>query len=147
MEYINIAILFLFRGNKYPIPFGLLTTSVQELPEKIRVPPGLCGNPCSYQRYSHGQRFIQSGTRVEQLLLHIERRWLGCFRHLTRMSLGQHLGKVFQAYPTRIRTWERSRTHWRDQLSQLTWKHLGVSPEELEDMAERGRPWFLCSGC
>ncbi|PWA16488.1 hypothetical protein CCH79_00004565, partial [Gambusia affinis] len=78
---------------------------------------------------------IQEGLRVEPLLLHVERnqlRWLG---HLVRMPPGRLPGEVFWARPTGRRPQGRPRTHWRNYVSRLTWKRLGIPPEELEQMA------------
>ncbi|KAK3509992.1 hypothetical protein QTP70_024336, partial [Hemibagrus guttatus] len=72
---------------------------------------------------------------VEPLLLHIERgqlRWLG---HLFRMPLERLPGEVFRACPTGKRPRGRPRTPWRDYVSQLAWKRLGVPPEELEEVS------------
>ncbi|KAK3521248.1 hypothetical protein QTP70_001543 [Hemibagrus guttatus] len=72
---------------------------------------------------------------VEPLLLHIERgqlRWLG---HLFRMPLGHLPGEVFRACPTGKRPQGRPRTRWRDYVSRLEWEHLGVPPEELEEVS------------
>ncbi|KAK3524537.1 hypothetical protein QTP70_029847, partial [Hemibagrus guttatus] len=73
---------------------------------------------------------------VEPLLLHIERgqlRWLG---HLFRMPPGHLPGEVFRACPTGKRPRGRPRTRWRDYVSRLAWEHLGVPPEELEEVSE-----------
>ncbi|KAK3539668.1 hypothetical protein QTP70_011124 [Hemibagrus guttatus] len=73
--------------------------------------------------------------RVEPLLLHIERgqlRWLG---HLFRMPPGHLPGEVFRACPTGKRPRGRPRTRWRDYVFRLAWEHLGVPPEELEEVA------------
>ncbi|KAK3507851.1 hypothetical protein QTP70_001422 [Hemibagrus guttatus] len=72
---------------------------------------------------------------VEPLLLHIKRgqlRWLG---HLFRMPPGRLPGEVFRACPTGKRPRGRPRTCWRDYVSRLAWEHLGVSPEELEEIS------------
>ncbi|KAK3571512.1 hypothetical protein QTP86_012861 [Hemibagrus guttatus] len=72
---------------------------------------------------------------VEPLLLHIERgqlRWLG---HLFRMPPGRFPGGVFRACPTGKRPRGRPRTRWRDYVSRLAWEHLGVPPEELEEVS------------
>ncbi|KAK3545823.1 hypothetical protein QTP70_015266, partial [Hemibagrus guttatus] len=90
-------------------------------------------------RRSLRDRVRSSVTReelgIEPLLLHIKRgqlRWLG---HLFRMPLGRLPGEVFQACPTGKRPRGRPRTRWRDYVSRLAWEHLGVPPEELEDMS------------
>ncbi|KAK7891273.1 hypothetical protein WMY93_023236 [Mugilogobius chulae] len=58
-------------------------------------------------------------------------RWLG---HLYRMSPGQSLpGEVFRACPTGRRPRGRPRTRWRDYVSRLSWEHLEILPEELEE--------------
>ena len=41
----------------------------------------------------------------------------------------------------------RPRTRWRDYVSRLAWEHLGVPPEELEEVAGTGTSGFLCSSC
>ncbi|KAK3523202.1 hypothetical protein QTP86_021761 [Hemibagrus guttatus] len=72
---------------------------------------------------------------VETLLLHIERgqlRWLG---HLFRMPPRRLPGDVFRACPTGRRPRGRPRTRWRDSVSRLAWKRLGVPPEELEEVS------------
>ncbi|KAI3364874.1 hypothetical protein L3Q82_000929 [Scortum barcoo] len=73
---------------------------------------------------------------VEPLLLRIERsqlRWLG---HLFRMPPGRLPREVFQACPTGRRPPDgRPRTRWRDYVSRLAWEHLGVPPEELEEVS------------
>ncbi|KAK3528646.1 hypothetical protein QTP70_006351 [Hemibagrus guttatus] len=89
---------------------------------------------------------------VEPLLLHIERgqlRWLG---HLFRMPPGRLSGEVFRACPTGKRPRGRPRTRWRDYVFRLAWEHLGVPPEELEEVArERELPCedqiILLKGC
>ncbi|KAK3565649.1 hypothetical protein QTP86_013330 [Hemibagrus guttatus] len=77
----------------------------------------------------------QEELGVEPLLLHIERgqlRWLG---HLFRMPPGRLPGEVFRACPTGKRPRGRPRTRWRDYVSRLAWEHLGVPPEELEEVS------------
>ncbi|KAI3361733.1 hypothetical protein L3Q82_002088 [Scortum barcoo] len=82
-----------------------------------------------------GQSFGRS-SRVEPLLLRIERsqlRWLG---HLFRMPPGRLPREVFrQACPTGRRPRGRPRTRWRDYVSRLAWERLGVPPEELEEVS------------
>lgn len=36
-----------------------------------------------------------------------------------------------------------SRTHWRDHISHLEWKDLGMPQEELEGAAEEGKGWSI----
>ena len=43
--------------------------------------------------------------------------------------------EVFWACPSRRRPRGRPRTHWRDYISRLAWEHLGVSLEELVEVA------------
>ncbi|KAK3510218.1 hypothetical protein QTP70_030444, partial [Hemibagrus guttatus] len=77
---------------------------------------------------------------VEPLLLRIERgqlRWLG---HLFRMPPGRLPGEVFRACPTGKRPRGRPRTRWRDYVFRLAWEHLGVPPEELEEVARDREP-------
>ncbi|KAK3525692.1 hypothetical protein QTP70_005846 [Hemibagrus guttatus] len=77
---------------------------------------------------------------VEPLLLHIERgqlRWLG---HLFRMPPGRLPGEVFRACPTGKRPRGRPRTRWRDYVFRLAWERLGVTPEELEEVAREREP-------
>ncbi|KAI3369821.1 hypothetical protein L3Q82_024647 [Scortum barcoo] len=72
---------------------------------------------------------------VEPLLLCIKRsqlRWLG---HLFRMPPGRLPREVFQACPTGRRPYGRPRTCWRDYVSRVAWEHLGVPPEELEEVS------------
>ncbi|KAK3505719.1 hypothetical protein QTP70_020512 [Hemibagrus guttatus] len=83
----------------------------------------------------------QKELGVEPLLLHIERgqlRWLG---HLFRMPPGRLPGEVFQACPTGKRPRGRPRTRWRDYISRLAWEHLGVPPEELEEVSVEREVW------
>ncbi|KAK3562555.1 hypothetical protein QTP86_002034 [Hemibagrus guttatus] len=78
---------------------------------------------------------------VELLLLHIERgqlRWLG---HLFWMPPGCLPGEVFRACPTGKRPRGRPRTRWRDYVSRLAWEHLGVPPEELEEVSGEREVW------
>ncbi|KAK3550782.1 hypothetical protein QTP70_004917 [Hemibagrus guttatus] len=78
---------------------------------------------------------------VEPLLLHIERgqlRWLG---HLFRMPPGRFPGGVFRACPTGKRPQGKPRTRWRDYVSRLAWEHLGVPPEELEEVSGEREVW------
>ncbi|KAK3515128.1 hypothetical protein QTP70_007237 [Hemibagrus guttatus] len=90
-------------------------------------------------------RVRSSDTReelgVEPLLLHIERGQLRWLRHLFRMPPGRLLGEVFQACPTGKRPRGRPRTRWRDYVSRLAWKRLGVPPEELEDVSGEREVW------
>ncbi|KAK3571557.1 hypothetical protein QTP86_013187 [Hemibagrus guttatus] len=51
------------------------------------------------------------------------------------MPLGRLPGEVFRAYPTGKRPRGRPRTRWRDYVFRLAWEHLGVPPEELEEVA------------
>ncbi|KAI3360350.1 hypothetical protein L3Q82_014667, partial [Scortum barcoo] len=46
-----------------------------------------------------------------------------------------NFGEVFQACPTGRRPRGRPRTRWRDYVSRLAWEHLGVPPEELEEVS------------
>ncbi|KAK3529276.1 hypothetical protein QTP70_024824 [Hemibagrus guttatus] len=79
---------------------------------------------------------------VELLLLHIERGKLRWLRHLFRMPPGRLSGEVFRACPTRKRPRGRPRTRWRDwPVSRLAWEHLGVPPEELEDVSGEREVW------
>ncbi|KAK3538466.1 hypothetical protein QTP86_003694 [Hemibagrus guttatus] len=96
-------------------------------------------------RRSLRDRVRSSVTReelgVELLLLHNERgqlRWLG---HLFRMPRGCLLGEVFRACPTGKRPRGRPRTRWRDYVSWLTWKRLGIPPEELEEVSGEREVW------
>ncbi|TWW73527.1 hypothetical protein D4764_15G0009210 [Takifugu flavidus] len=78
---------------------------------------------------------ILEELRVEPLLLRVERsqmRWLG---HLVRMPPGRLPGEVFRACPSGRRPPGRPRTHWRDYVSRLVWEHLGIPPDELEEIA------------
>ncbi|KAK3549306.1 hypothetical protein QTP70_034533, partial [Hemibagrus guttatus] len=84
-------------------------------------------------------RVRSSATReelgVEPLLLHIERGQLRWLRHLFRMPPGHLPGEVFRACPTGKRPRGRPRTRWRDYVFRLAWEHLGVPPEELEEVS------------
>ncbi|KAK3518551.1 hypothetical protein QTP70_001607 [Hemibagrus guttatus] len=56
------------------------------------------------------------------------------------MPPGRLPGEVFRACPTGKKPWGKPRTSWRDYVSRLAWKHLGVPPEELEEVSgERER--------
>ena len=69
-------------------------------------------------------------------------RW---FWHLVRMPPGRLPGEVLKAHPTGRRGQGRARTLWRDCVSQLAWEHLGISPEELDEVA--GFPFSGCCPC
>ncbi|TWW68268.1 hypothetical protein D4764_19G0000660 [Takifugu flavidus] len=78
---------------------------------------------------------IREELGVEPLLLRVERsqmRWLG---HLFRMPPGRLPGEVFRACPSGRRPSGRPRTRWRDYVSRLVWEHLGIPPDELEEVA------------
>ncbi|TWW81706.1 hypothetical protein D4764_01G0015210 [Takifugu flavidus] len=78
---------------------------------------------------------------VEPLVLRVERnqmRWLG---HLVRMPPGRLPGEVFRAYLSGRRPPGRPRTRWRDFVSRLVWKCLGISPDELEKVAGESKVW------
>jgi len=49
--------------------------------------------------------------------------------------------EVFWARPTGRRPRGRPRTRWRDYISILAWKHLGIPQEELESVAEERDVW------
>ncbi|KAK3546928.1 hypothetical protein QTP86_005132, partial [Hemibagrus guttatus] len=51
------------------------------------------------------------------------------------MPPGRLPGEVFRACPTGKKPWGKPRTSWRDYVSRLAWKHLGVPPEELEEVS------------
>ncbi|KAK3560729.1 hypothetical protein QTP86_014858 [Hemibagrus guttatus] len=51
------------------------------------------------------------------------------------MPPGRLPGEVLRACPTGKRPRGRPRTRWRDYVSQLAWKRLGVPPEELEEVS------------
>ncbi len=79
--------------------------------------------------------------RVEPLLLDIERsqlRWLG---HLFRMPPGHLPGEVFRVRPTGRRPRGRPRMRWRDYVSRLAWEHLGIPPEEQEEVSREREVW------
>ena len=82
---------------------------------------------------------IQEGLRVELLFLHVEShlRWSG---HVVRMPPGHLLGEVFRACLTGRRPQIRPRTCWRD-TPWLAWEHLGVIPEEQEEVAAEKKCW------
>ena len=64
---------------------------------------------------------------VEPLLLHIE--------HLYWMPPGRLPQEVFLACPTGRRPRGRPRACWSDYVTRLAWEHLGILPEELEEMS------------
>ena len=79
--------------------------------------------------------------RVEPLLLHIPRsqlRWLG---HLYRMPPGCLPQEVFLAFPTGRTPRGRPRTHWSDYVTRQAWKHLGILPEEQEEVSGEREVW------
>ncbi len=79
---------------------------------------------------------IRRELEVEPLLLLIERSQLRWFGHLVRMPPGHRPLEVFQAQLTGRRPWGRPRTRWRDYIS-----HLGIPPEELENIAGERDVW------
>uniref|UniRef100_A0A3B3BDQ3 Cadherin domain-containing protein n=1 Tax=Oryzias melastigma TaxID=30732 RepID=A0A3B3BDQ3_ORYME len=101
--------------------------------------------------HSLRDRVRSSVTRRElgvgPLLLRIERsqlRWLG---HLIQMPPGRLPGEVFRACPTGRRPRGRPRTRWRDYVSRLAWKCLGVPPEELEEVGGEREVWASLLDC
>ena len=78
---------------------------------------------------------------VEPLLLLVERSQLRWFGHLTRMPPGRLPLEVFRARPTGRRPRGRPRTSWRDYISLLAWKRLGIPQEELESVAGEKEAW------
>ncbi len=66
-------------------------------------------------------------------------RWFG---HLGRMITGRLPVEEFQANPAGRRPRGRARSRWRDDISALAWKRLGIPQSELADVAEarEGRP-------
>lgn len=58
-------------------------------------------------------------------------RWL---TDLTMMPPGRLLGEVLRACPTWRRPRGRPRAQWRNCISQLSWKRLGVPQDELEEV-------------
>ncbi|TWW69186.1 R2DM Retrovirus-related Pol polyprotein from type II retrotransposable element, partial [Takifugu flavidus] len=81
---------------------------------------------------------IREELGVEPLLLHIERSKLG---HLARMPSGRLPLEVFRTCPTGRRPRGRPRSRWRDYISGLAWERLGVSPEELMEVAGERAVW------
>ncbi|TWW63998.1 hypothetical protein D4764_03G0010060 [Takifugu flavidus] len=84
---------------------------------------------------------IREELGVEPLLLRVERsqmRWLG---HLVRMPPGRLPGAVFRACPSGRRPPGRPRKRWRDYVSRLAWKCLGIPPDELEEVAVEREVW------
>ncbi|KAK0139217.1 hypothetical protein N1851_005017 [Merluccius polli] len=65
-------------------------------------------------------------------------RWL---RHLVRMPPGRLPGEVFRARPTGRRPRGRPRTRWRDYVSRLARKRLGIPQEELDEVAGEREVW------
>ena len=72
---------------------------------------------------------------VEPLLLHVEKSRLRWFEHLVRMPPGHLLKDVFQADQAMRRAKGRPRTRWRDLISTLAWKRLGIPQSELVNVA------------
>uniref|UniRef100_A0A8C6NIQ5 Reverse transcriptase domain-containing protein n=1 Tax=Nothobranchius furzeri TaxID=105023 RepID=A0A8C6NIQ5_NOTFU len=77
---------------------------------------------------------IQEGLGVDPLLLHIERSQL-------RWPPGCLPGEVFQACLTGRRPKGRPRTRWRDYVPHLAKERLGISPEELAQVAGEREVW------
>ncbi|TWW81841.1 R2 Retrovirus-related Pol polyprotein from type I retrotransposable element [Takifugu flavidus] len=80
---------------------------------------------------------------VKPLLPHVERsqmRWLG---HLVRMLHGRLPGEVVRACPSGRRP--PGRTRWRDYVSRLVWEHMGIPPDELEEVAGEREVWTQIS--
>ena len=50
--------------------------------------------------------------------------------------------EVFRAHPTGRRPLGRPRTCWRDYVSRLAWERLGISREELDEVAEESKVWL-----
>ena len=61
--------------------------------------------------------------------------------HLIRMPLGRLPGEVFRTRPTGRRPRGRPRICWRDYVSRLAWKRLGVPREELDEVAGEREVW------
>ena len=80
-----------------------------------------------------GSTVIREELGVEPLL-HTESQ-MGWFVHLVRIPPGCLLGIVFRARPTGRRSPGRPRTYWRHYVSQLVWEHLGITLEELDEVA------------
>ncbi|TWW63647.1 hypothetical protein D4764_03G0006550 [Takifugu flavidus] len=84
---------------------------------------------------------IREGLGVEPLLLHIERSQLGWLGHVAKMPSGRLPLEVFRTCPTGRRPRGQPRTRWRDYISRLAWERLGVSPEELMEVAGERAVW------
>ena len=85
---------------------------------------------------------VRGELNVEQLLLRTERAILRWFGHVTRMSPSSRLPRrAFDAVPSGRRPLGRPRKRWIDQVHELTWGRLGISPDELESMAEDRTAW------
>ena len=69
---------------------------------------------------------IWEELRIEPIFLRTERSQLRWFRNLIRMPSGRRPGEVFRARPTGRRPPERPMTRWRDYVSWLAWKRLGI---------------------
>ncbi len=78
---------------------------------------------------------------IEPLLLHVERSQLRWFRHLNKMPPGCLPSEVFCACPTNRRPWGRPRTRF--YILHLSWERLGISQEELENVAVEKDVWQL----
>ena len=83
----------------------------------------------------------QEELGVEQLLLHIERSQLMWLGHLYQMPPGHLPWAVFLACPTGRRPRGRTSTCWSDCVTRLDWEHLGILPEELEEMSGEREVW------
>lgn len=57
------------------------------------------------------------------------------------MPLGHLPGEVFRAPPSGSRPPGRPRACWRDYVSQLAWKRLGIPPEEQKEVDGEKEVW------
>ncbi len=73
--------------------------------------------------------------------LSTERSQLRWFGHLVRMPPGCLPVEVFQAHPAGKRPLGRPRFRWRDYISVLAWKCLGIPQSELADVARKREVW------
>jgi len=80
---------------------------------------------------------IRKVLNVELFQLRIERSQLRWFGHVTRIPMEILARQFLLVTPKRNRPRCRTRTTWRDNISDLAWPRVGVEPEEfLSEIAE-----------
>lgn len=88
---------------------------------------------------------IWRDLRVESLLLCVKRSLLRKLGHLITMPHGRLPLDVLQARPSSTRPQGTPRTHWSDYISHVSWEHLRIPLEQLENIAVKrdGRTTLL----